>query len=49
MNKKYEIFLSLVYALNVGMCIYLENWIAIMGWSCALLVQLRIMGVIKID
>jgi hypothetical protein len=49
MNRNVEIFLALSYALNVGMCIYLENWIAVMGWSCALLAQLRIMDVIKIN
>jgi len=49
MNRKYEISLALLYLLNTGMCIYSENWVAAMGWGCALLAQLRIMGVIKID
>jgi hypothetical protein len=49
MNRNIEIFLALVYVLNVGMGIYLENWVAVMGWSCALLAQLRITGAIKID
>ena len=49
MNKIIEIFLVLVYVLNLVMGIYLENWVAVMGWYCALLAQLRITGVIKID
>jgi len=49
MNKKYEIFLTLLYVLNVGMTIVSGNYVAAMGWGCALLAQLRIMGVIKID
>jgi len=49
MNRKIETFLAILYVLNVGMCIVLENWIASGGWGCALLAQLRIMGVIKID
>lgn len=49
MNKKYEISLALLYLFNTGMCVYSENWVAAMGWGCALLAQLRIMGVIRID
>jgi len=49
MNKKYEIFLALLYIFNLGMCIYTKNWVAVMGWGCALLAQLRIMDIIKID
>lgn len=49
MNRNIEIFLVLVYVLNVVTGIYLENWVAVMGWCCALLAQLRITGVIKID
>lgn len=49
MNKKYEIFLALLYVLNLVMSIYTKNWIAAMGWGCALLAQLRIMDIIKID
>ena len=49
MNIKIETFLVILYVLNVGMCVYIENWTAVMGWACALLIQLRIMGVIKID
>jgi hypothetical protein len=49
MNKKYEISLALLYVLNTGMSIYSENWVAAMGWGCALLAQLRIMDVIRID
>jgi hypothetical protein len=48
MNRNVEIFLALLYVLNTGMSIYSENWVAVMGWGCALLAQLRIMG-IKID
>ena len=49
MNRKYEIFLALLYVLNVGMAIASGNYVAAMGWGCALLAQLRIMDVIKID
>jgi hypothetical protein len=49
MNRKYEISLALLYLLNIGMCIYSENWVATMGWCCALLAQLRIMDIIRID
>ena len=49
MNKKWEIFLAVLYVLNVGMTIVTGNYVAAMGWGCALLAQLRIMGVIKID
>jgi hypothetical protein len=41
--------LALLYVLNLGMGIYLKNWVAAMGWGCALLAQLRIMNLIKID
>lgn len=49
MKKKHEIFLTLVYAFNLVLCIYTKNWVAVMGWGCALLAQLRIMDIIKID
>jgi len=49
MNKKWEIFLTVLYVLNVGMTIASGNYVAAMGWGCALLAQLRIMDVIKID
>ena len=49
MSKKFEIFLALLYFLNVGMTIASGNYVAAMGWGCALLAQLRIMDVIKID
>ena len=49
MNKNVEIFLALLYALNVGMSIVSGNYVAAMGWGCALLAQLRIMDVIRID
>ena len=49
MNRKYEIFLALLYVLNLGMGIVSGNYVASMGWACALLAQLRIMDVIRID
>jgi hypothetical protein len=49
MNRKYEIFLALLYVLNLGMSIVSGNYVAAMGWGCALLAQLRIMNLIKID
>ena len=49
MNRKYEIFLALLYVFNVGLAIVSGNYVAAMGWGCALLAQLRIMDVIKID
>jgi hypothetical protein len=49
MNRKYEIFLALLYVFNVGLAIVSGNYVAAMGWGCALLTQLRIMDVIKID
>lgn len=49
MNKNFEIFLALLYVLNTGMSIASENWVAAMGWGCALLAQLRIMDIIRID
>ena len=49
MNKNVEIFLALLYVLNVGMSIVSGNYVAAMGWGCALLTQLRIIDVIKID
>jgi hypothetical protein len=49
MNRNFEISLTILYVLNVGMSIYTENWVACMGWGCALLAQLRIMDIIRID
>jgi hypothetical protein len=49
MNRKYEIFLALLYVLNLGMSIVSGNYVAAMGWGCALLAQLRIMDIIRID
>jgi hypothetical protein len=49
MNRKFEISLAFLYAINLGMGIVSQNYVAAMAWACALLAQLRIMGVIKID
>lgn len=49
MNKNVEIFLAVLYVFNVGLAIVSGNYVAAMGWGCALLAQLRIMDVIKID
>ena len=49
MNRNVERFLAVLYVLNVGMTIVSGNYVAAMGWGCALLAQLRIMGIIKID
>lgn len=49
MNRNVEIFLAVLYVINVGMTIVSGNYVAAMGWGCALLAQLRIMDVIKID
>jgi hypothetical protein len=49
MNRKYEIFLALLYVLNLGMSIVSGNYVAAMGWGCALLAQLRIMDIVRID
>jgi hypothetical protein len=49
MSRKFEIVLALLYVLNTGMSIYSENWVAVMGWGCALLAQLRIISLIEED
>jgi hypothetical protein len=49
MNKNFERFLALLYVLNLGMGIVSGNYVAAMGWGCALLAQLRIMDIIRID
>ncbi len=49
MNRKFETFLAILYVINIGMGIVSENWVATMGWGCALLAQLRIMNYIRID
>jgi hypothetical protein len=49
MNRKFEIFLTIIYVLNICMCFVAENWVACLAWSCALLTQLRIIDIINID
>ena len=47
--KKFEIFIAIIYLLNCFMCIFMQNWVAVMGWACAFLLQLRIMNLIEIE
>ena len=49
MNRNVERFLAVLYVLNVGLGIASENYVAAMAWACALLAQLRIMDIIRID
>ncbi len=49
MNRNFERFLVFLYGFNIGMSVVSENWVAAMGWGCALLAQLRIMDIIRID
>lgn len=49
MSRKFEIFLAVLYVINVGMSIVSGNYVAAMGWGCALLSQLRILSLIDND
>ena len=46
MGKNFEKFTLILYILNVGMSIATGNWIAVMGWACAFITQLRLINLI---
>lgn len=46
MGKNFEKFTLILYILNVGISIATGNWIAVMGWICAFIVQLRLINLI---
>lgn len=46
MGKDFEKFTLILYILNVGISIATGNWIAVMGWTCAFIAQLRLINLI---
>lgn len=47
--RKFEIGMAILYGANICLSTVLGNWTAVLGWSCALLLQLRIMKVVNVD
>ena len=47
--KKSDLILLTVFFINTFGCLFMDYWVASLGWACAFLTQLRIMDVIKID
>jgi hypothetical protein len=46
MGKNFEKFTLILYILNVGISITTGNWVAVMGWTCAFIAQLRLINLI---
>ena len=47
--KKFDIAMATLYGANICLSALLGNWVAALGWACALLLQLRIMNVVNVD
>lgn len=48
-NNNFDMALLLIYVLSIGLSMVIENWVASIAWTCALLTHLRVIKIINID
>jgi hypothetical protein len=49
MSRNFEIFLLVIYGINMVMNIMSKDWMVANGWFCATLAQVRVLSLMRKD